>query len=88
MEKLKPCIGGPKADMYHVQFSAPTIALEKPVTDVVILTLKAPENRASVVDILSKISEASEKMVVFGQTREDENKYILIGGWDTVEVCR
>lgn len=84
---LKPSLGG-AAEMYHVQFSAPTIALEKPVTQVLILTLKAPENRASVVDILSKISEASEKILVFGQTREDENKYILIGGWPTVEVCR
>jgi hypothetical protein len=74
--------------MYHVQFSAPTIALEKPVTEVLILTLKAPENRATVVDILSKISEVTEKRLVFGQTREDENKYILIGGWPTVEVCR
>lgn len=84
---LKPSLGG-KAEMYHVQFSAPTIALEKPVTEVLILTLKAPENRATVVDILSKISEANEKRLVFGQTREDENKYILIGGWPTVEVCR
>lgn len=74
--------------MYHVQFSAPTIALEKPVTELLILTLKAPENRATVVDILSKISEASGKILVFGQTREDESKYVLIGGWPTVEVCR
>lgn len=74
--------------MYHVKFSAPTaLALGKPVTEVLVLTLKAPENRTDVVDILSKISEASENKSVFGQTREDENKYILIGGWPTVEVC-
>ncbi|KAI9573408.1 hypothetical protein HD554DRAFT_2055825 [Boletus coccyginus] len=87
LEKLKPSLGASgKAEMYHVQFSAPTIALEKPATEVCILTLKAPENRATVVDILSTISEATEKAVVFGQTREDENKYILIGGWPTVEA--
>lgn len=88
LEKLKPSLGASgKAEMYHVLFSAPTIALEKPATEVCILTLKAPENRATVVDILSTISEATEKAVVFGQTREDDNKYILIGGWPTVEVC-
>lgn len=75
-------------EMYHVQFSAPTIAFDKPVTEVLILTLNAPENRGAVVNILSKISESTGKLLVFGQTREDENKYILVGGWETVEVCR
>ncbi|KAF8833627.1 hypothetical protein BDN67DRAFT_916591, partial [Paxillus ammoniavirescens] len=82
---LKPSRGG-NLQIYHVQFSAPTVAFEKPVTEVLILTLKAPENRATVVDILSKISEASQKMLVFGQAIEDENKYIVVGGWPTVEA--
>ncbi|KIJ17981.1 hypothetical protein PAXINDRAFT_30649, partial [Paxillus involutus ATCC 200175] len=76
---------GAKAQIYHVQFSARTVALEKPVTEVLILTLKAPENRAAVVNILSKRSEASQKNLVFGQTIEDKNKYIVVGGWPTVE---
>ncbi|KAF8553326.1 hypothetical protein OG21DRAFT_1587504 [Imleria badia] len=37
--------------MYHVQFSDPTIAFDKPVTEVLILTLKAPENQPALVDI-------------------------------------
>ncbi|KAH0833844.1 hypothetical protein J3R83DRAFT_11008 [Lanmaoa asiatica] len=82
---LKPSLDG-KVNIYHVQFSAPTIAFEKPITEVTMLTLKAPENRAAVVDILSKFSEASEKMFVFGKTREDESKYVLICGWPTVEA--
>ncbi|KIJ10996.1 hypothetical protein PAXINDRAFT_85219, partial [Paxillus involutus ATCC 200175] len=82
---LKPCQGR-KIQTYHVQFSAPTIAFEKPVTEVLVLTLKAPENRATVVNILSKLSEATQKMLVFGQTVEDKNKYIVVGGWPTVEV--
>jgi hypothetical protein len=86
-DALQRSLGG-HVDMYHVKFSASaTLALGRPVTKVLVLTLKAPENRTDVVDILSKISEASEKMLVFGQTREDDNKYILIGGWPTVEVC-
>ncbi|KAF8835839.1 hypothetical protein BDN67DRAFT_1072219 [Paxillus ammoniavirescens] len=77
---------GAEVQIYHVQFLAQTVALEKPVTEVLVLTLKAAENRAAVVDILSKISEASQKNLVFGQTIEDENKYIVVGGWPTVEA--
>lgn len=83
---LKPALGG-KVEIYHVKFSAPPIALDQPVTEVLMLTLKAPENRAAVVDILTKIAELSG-MHAFGQTREDENKYIVVGGWPSVEVRR
>ncbi|KAG6374214.1 hypothetical protein JVT61DRAFT_4872 [Boletus reticuloceps] len=83
---LKSSFGGSaRTEMYHVKFPAPMIALEKPVTEVAIVSLKAPENRAAVVDILTKFSEASKNMFVFGQTREDENKYVLIAGWQTIE---
>ena len=86
-DALQRSLGG-NVDMYHVKFSASTtLALGKPVTEVHVLTLKAPENRTDMVDILSGISDASEGRFVFGQTREDENKYIIIVGWPTVEVC-
>ncbi|KAH7928003.1 hypothetical protein BV22DRAFT_234606 [Leucogyrophana mollusca] len=85
IEKLVPAFGG-DTKMYHVKFSAAPVALEKPVTEVLVLTLNVEENRAKVVEILSKISEASEKMLVFGETAEDKNKIILIGGWPTVEA--
>ena len=86
-EAFKPSLGG-NVVIYDVSFSAPTVALEKPVTEILVLSLKAPENREAVVDILTKFSEASGKMLVFGQTRQDENKYVVLGGWPTVEVCR
>lgn len=86
LEALKPSLGG-KAEMYHVKFSAPLqIAFESPVTEVFVLTLKTPENRAALDDVLSKFSEATGKKVVFGQTLEDENKYVIVGGWPSVEV--
>ncbi|KAF8838849.1 hypothetical protein BDN67DRAFT_970906 [Paxillus ammoniavirescens] len=77
---------GANVQKHNVQFSGPTVAFDKPVTEILVLTLKAPENRAAVVDILSKISEASQEMFVFGQTIEDKNKYIVVGGWPTVEA--
>lgn len=88
IEKLKPCFkaDGGKSEMLHVEFSAPTIALDKPVTEVTIITLKAAENRAAVVEILSGLSEVTKNLLVFGKSREDENKYVVIGGWQTVEV--
>ncbi|KAG9310827.1 hypothetical protein JVU11DRAFT_8680 [Chiua virens] len=54
--------------MYHIRFLGPTIALDRPVTEVTILTLKAPENHEALVDILSKVSETTAKMLVFGRT--------------------
>ncbi|KAN0079819.1 hypothetical protein V8E55_009385 [Tylopilus felleus] len=84
-EAFKPSLGG-NVVIYDVSFSAPTVALEKPVTEILVLSLKAPENREAVVDILTKFSEASGKMLVFGQTCQDENKYVVLGGWPTVEA--
>jgi quinol monooxygenase YgiN len=74
--------------LYHVRFSAPTIALNYPVTEVAILTLKAPENRAGVVAILSGIAKATNNLYAFGLTRGDDNKYVAICGWESVEAHR
>ena len=82
-----PALAAPYT-LYHVRFSAPTIALNYPVTEVAILTLKAPENRAGVVEILSGIAKATNNLYAFGLTRGDENKYVAICGWESVEVCR
>lgn len=37
-------------------------------------------------DILTKISNLTEKMLVFGSTLEDENTIVLVGGWQSVEA--
>ncbi|KAG9308704.1 hypothetical protein JVU11DRAFT_9048 [Chiua virens] len=89
---LKPVLSGQNPTgttehkIYHVQFSGPAVAFDQPVTEMVIITLKDPGNHGAVVDILSKRSEASGNMLVYGQTREDENKYIIVSGWPTVEA--
>ncbi|KAG9308096.1 hypothetical protein JVU11DRAFT_12525 [Chiua virens] len=87
---LGPVLSGPNSTpehkIYHVQFSGPAVAFDQPVTEVVVIALKDPANHRAVVDILSKRSGASGNKVVFGQTREDENKYIIVCGWPTVEA--
>jgi len=79
-------IFGDQSKMYHVIFNDHPIAFQKPVTEVLVLTLKDPSNRTEVFDILTKISNVTEKMLVFGPTLEDENVIILVGGWPSVEV--
>ncbi|KAG9308632.1 hypothetical protein JVU11DRAFT_11583 [Chiua virens] len=87
MEAVKPCFSASeKREMYHVQLSGPTVALNQPVTEVSILTLKTPENSEAVVELLAEASEKTGKMLVFGKTREDENKYIVICGWSTAQA--
>lgn len=79
--------GTPK--WYHAQLSGPTTALDKPVTEVSLVTVKRPENRAAVADILSRMPRViGNPTGAFGPTRDDKNKYIAICGWESVEVCR
>ncbi|KAG1810379.1 uncharacterized protein HD556DRAFT_1302691 [Suillus plorans] len=84
LEALKPAIGGP-LKMYHVIFNDhPTF--RQPVTEVLLITLKDPSHRAEVFDILNKLSDLTEKKLIFGPTLEDENAIILVGGWSSVEA--
>jgi hypothetical protein len=86
LEALKPAYGG-WSKMYHVNFNANPIALQQPVTEVLLLTIKNPSNRTEVFEILTKISDSTKKMLVFGPALEDANLIIVIGGWRSVEVC-
>ena len=82
---LAPALAGPfKLD--HVIFSAPTIAFDYPVTELTILNLKTPENRVALVELLSGIAAATENLIVFGPTRNDENRFFVLGGWESVQV--
>ncbi|KAG1807965.1 uncharacterized protein BJ212DRAFT_1534362 [Suillus subaureus] len=72
--------------MYHVIFNDHPIALQQPVTEVLLLTLKDPSHRTEVFEILSKMSDLTKKMLVFGPTVENENEIILVGGWASVEA--
>jgi hypothetical protein len=73
--------------MYHVIFNAQPVALQQPVTEVLLLTIKNPSYRTEVFDILTKISDSTKKMFVFGPSLEDKNVIIAVGGWQSVEVC-
>ncbi|OJA12620.1 hypothetical protein AZE42_12257 [Rhizopogon vesiculosus] len=85
LEALKP-IFGDKKEMHHVIFNDLPIAFESPVTEVFICTLKDPGHREEVFDILAKISDKTEKKLVFGPTLENENVFIIVAGWDSVEA--
>ncbi|KAG1869457.1 hypothetical protein DFJ58DRAFT_697770 [Suillus subalutaceus] len=85
LEHLKPAYGG-WSKMYHVIFNANPIALQQPVTEVLLLTIENPSNRTEVFDILTKISDSTKKMLVFGPSLEDKNVIIVVGGWKSVEA--
>ncbi|KAG2145673.1 hypothetical protein BD769DRAFT_1636394 [Suillus cothurnatus] len=55
-------------------------AVIRPKADGVPLTLKDPSHRIGVFDILPKISDSSEKILMFALTLEDENVASLAGG--------
>ncbi|KAG2119397.1 hypothetical protein DEU56DRAFT_918562 [Suillus clintonianus] len=85
LEALKPAYGG-WSKMYHVIFNAHPIAFQQPVTEVLLLTLKNPSHRTEVFEILTKISDSTKQMLVFGPTLEDNNVIIAVGGWQSVEA--
>ncbi|KAG2145430.1 uncharacterized protein EDB93DRAFT_1087121 [Suillus bovinus] len=85
LEALKPAYGG-WSKMYHVIFNAHPTALQQPVTEVLLLTIKNPSHRAEVFEILTKLSDSTKKMLVFGPSLEDNNVIIVIGGWKSVEA--
>lgn len=85
LEALKPGYGG-WSKMYHVIFNAQPVAVKQPVTEVLLLTLKNPSNRTEVFDILTKLSDSTKKMAVFGPTLEDKNVIIFVAGWRSVEA--
>ncbi|KAG1810098.1 uncharacterized protein HD556DRAFT_1435816 [Suillus plorans] len=85
LEALKPAYGG-WSKMYHATFNAHPIAFQQPVTEVLLLTIENPDHRTEVFDILTKISDSTEKMLVFGPTLEDETVIIVVGGWQSVEA--
>jgi hypothetical protein len=60
--------------MHHVIVNDKPIAFDRPVTEVFItIQVKGPSTRAEVFDILTRISDMTEKKLVFGFTLEDEN---------------
>ena len=76
------------AVMWHLESwnSSPKLALqESKVTEVLILDLKAPENRARVEEILAALSAATKGVLVFSKTREAPDTYVVIGGWDSCQ---
>ncbi|KAG2039427.1 hypothetical protein BDR03DRAFT_220472 [Suillus americanus] len=85
LEALKPAYGG-WSKMYHVNFNAHPIGLQQPVTEILLLTIKNPSHRTEVFDILTKISDSTKKMLVFGPSLEDKNVIIVVGGWQSVEA--
>ena len=82
---LMPAIGA-ELKMHLVIFNDHPIAFEYPVTEVNVITLKDPSYRTEVYEILTTVSEKTEKKLVFGPTLEDENVIVVVGGWESIEV--
>ncbi|KAH7913615.1 hypothetical protein BJ138DRAFT_1099304 [Hygrophoropsis aurantiaca] len=72
----------------HVQFSSDTFktAFKTPITEVLVLIMIEPDNREKAVQLLSKIAEASGGVLSFAPDTDDENTFVIFGGWESVEA--
>ncbi|KAG2125504.1 hypothetical protein DEU56DRAFT_824896 [Suillus clintonianus] len=84
-EAMKPIFEG-SVKMNHIIFNDHTTAFQQPVTEVLLLTPKDPSHRAEVFDILTKLSDSTKQMLVFGPALEDENEVVVVCGWPSVEA--
>ncbi|KAJ7342714.1 hypothetical protein DFH08DRAFT_873413 [Mycena albidolilacea] len=91
VEKLKPAVAG-KLERHHIDVSGdPTAAFSSPVVSITVLTLKsdaAPEKLAALLEELEKGARttAGARAIMWGQSLEDKNNFLLIGGWDSLEA--
>ncbi|KAG2125505.1 hypothetical protein DEU56DRAFT_916473 [Suillus clintonianus] len=85
LEAMKPVFEGSlKAN--HIIFNDHTTAFQQPVTEFLLLTPKDPSHRAEVFDILTKLSDSTKQMLVFGPALEDDNEIVMVCGWPSVDV--
>jgi hypothetical protein len=92
IEKLKPALGGPLA-MDHIPFNEDvTNALNAPVTQVITSKLKDGQAKDGLLDagtFTKALNEAvgAHPPVAFGESKENPGTFIVLIGWDSVEVC-
>ncbi|EPQ53605.1 hypothetical protein GLOTRDRAFT_100664 [Gloeophyllum trabeum ATCC 11539] len=89
VETLKPAVGGP-FEMLHINFTKdPTPALEAPVTEVALVTLKPGKTKEEVGPLLHKLTGLPTPGIVlstWGPTVEKEETLIIAAGWESVEA--
>jgi len=73
---------------YINAISDPTPSLAGPVTEINYLTLKegTPENKAALVEVLTKFNQLTEGKYNWGWTGDNPNKVIVIAAWDSPEA--
>jgi len=94
--KLLPVLASvspPSLKMVHVEFDKdPTKAFESPVTEFVVVTMKpeCKDKTGELKDLLTSfIKDLDTKIALaaaWGQAREDEDLFVAILGWESVEA--
>jgi hypothetical protein len=91
MEKAKTAVAGKlEADNITVS-SDPAPALTSPVVAITALTLTADGTAEKLTPLLQELENSVEgtagaRAYVWGQSIENKNKYLLLVGWDSLEV--
>jgi len=95
IEKVLPVVfpsNPPPLKIVHVQFDKdPTKAFDAPVTEIVVLTLKPEykDKKEQLKGLLTSFIAVADNVslsAVWGQTREDEDLFVEIFGWESIEA--
>ncbi|KII84623.1 hypothetical protein PLICRDRAFT_46004 [Plicaturopsis crispa FD-325 SS-3] len=89
---LKPLFAGPPISVIHAKFGAdPTAALNAPVTELVVSTLKEGSSFEAISDILTKMAYTELPTILggaYGPAVEIERTFMMVAGWESVEAHR
>ncbi|KAJ7675738.1 hypothetical protein DFH06DRAFT_946602, partial [Mycena polygramma] len=92
IEALKPAVTG-KLQRNHITVAGDVdAALSSPAVEFVVFTVKPEASGEKLVTLLEELGEGLDVAAgahppcFWGQSVEDKNKYLLVVGWDTVEV--
>jgi hypothetical protein len=91
VENAKTAVAG-KLERDHITVSSdPTPVLTSPVVAITALTLTADGTAEKLTPLLQELENSVEgtagaRAYIWGQSVENKNKYLLVVGWDSLEV--
>ncbi|KAF8798997.1 hypothetical protein BYT27DRAFT_7122341 [Phlegmacium glaucopus] len=90
---LQPFLRDGQMNMCHVEFNNDiAVAFTAPTTAISTLTLTENQNRADLDVLLKTLGEALDHghgghaPIAWGETQEEPGKFLLVVGWDSVQV--
>lgn len=83
---LKPSFSAP-ATIYNIKFASDvTVALKKPLTEILFGVVESEEDKQEMLSICEKISQITQGVATYGLVEEKDDVVAFVCGWDSDEA--